>query len=159
MNNEIKYLDIDVVGENSGNKYTGSVEVRPFMTSRGKVEYTRLLNKETKGLVRDVRPNLEQFRRLLEALAEKDQPFSKEQIDLVVNVAAQTFGVSDPVVEEISIIAELTVLVVKGPDWWKPFELIDESPYVEIKKQLMLLQNPAKEGPAEEPAEEPEAAE
>jgi len=151
MSNEIKYLDIDVVGENTGTVYTGTLEVRPFMTSRGKVEYTRLLNRETKGLVRDVRPNLEQFRRLLEALAEKDQPFSKEQVDLVVNVAAQTFGISDPVVEEISIIAELTVLVEKGPSWWKPFDLIDESPYVEIKKQLLSLQNPTKEQPEEAP--------
>ena len=144
MNNDIRFLDVDVIGEVTGERYQGTFEVRPFMTTRAKAEYSRVLNREAKGLLRDIGPNLEVFRKILEP------HLDQEKIDVASRAAIQTFGVSDPVVDEIAIIAELAILVDKAPSWWKPFELLDETPYVELKKQIFLIQNPKKEEPVAE---------
>ena len=139
MNNDIKFIDVDVVGEVTGTRYQGTFEIRPFMSTRSKAEYVRLLNREAKGLLREIGPNIEVFRKILEP------HLDEEKLDIVSKAAVQTFGVSDPIVDVIAFIAELSILVDKAPDWWKPFDLLDESPYMELKQQLLLIQNPKKE--------------
>lgn len=165
--NPIIFIELDVVGATTGEKYQGTFELKKFLSHKDVTESSRIANRLSVGLRRppsysvpsllggiqdalksiheEVSAELDESNKDKVALVQSD-----EAIRRVVENILPELKDTDPQADFIQMLAVLNAHVVKAPEWWKPkgedlggYHLLDYTPIIELNKQLGEAQRPA----------------
>lgn len=163
--NPIIFVEIDVVGTTTGEKYQGVFELKKFLSHRDMTESSRVANRLSTGLrrppsysvpsllagIKDALQNIHD--EVANGLDDKDKVAlvaSDEAVRRVIEGILPELKDIDPQAEFIQMLAVLNAHVVKAPDWWKPkneelggYHLLDYTPILELNRQLAEAQRPA----------------
>lgn len=108
-------VNVDVVGEATGNRYVGEFTVKPFLTAKERAEASKVHARLTAGMDKQSVFNTLSFS---EFLAERVE--DKELAAEIYVKAINCLGANEPMVDFVFAIAQLTQHVVSvQADWWK----------------------------------------
>lgn len=140
-------VNVDVVGESTGNRYVGEFQVKPFLTSKERSEAQRLHARLSAGMDKQAVFNTFAFS---EFLAERvqDQDLAAE----IYLKAVECVGSNEPMVDFLYAVAQLSQHVVStDADWWKGtsgvggYDLLDLAPVNFIFSKILEVQREARE--------------
>jgi hypothetical protein len=163
--NPIIFVELDVVGTTTGEKYQGTFELKKFLSHRDMTESSRVANRLSTGLrrppsysvpsllagIKDALQNIHDEVAL--GVEDKDKVAlvaSDEAVRRVIEGILPELRDIDQQAEFIQMLAVLNAHIVKAPDWWKPkneelggYHLLDYTPILELNRQLSEAQRPA----------------
>jgi hypothetical protein len=151
MHNETYFIDIDVIGDITGERYVGKFEVKLFPTMQDRALIRREINRATSGLSQTPSWDFEGFvkglRDKIDNITEDAKlNLTEQQIGRIILLAGLAIPIADPEVDLMATIAELNILMVGVPEWWGRvqgdlggYSLKDWSPIVAIRNELATL--------------------
>lgn len=148
----VMHVEVDVVGAVTKQKYIGQFEVQLFLNHKQRAQAAREANKNTAGLMRTPRWDMQGFIAGLKDqwpnIAEADKlNLTEAQYNRIMAITAISAPIGDPEADILGVIAVLNAHIVTAPDWWgrtadSPggYELIDYEPVLALNKELQKLQ-------------------
>jgi hypothetical protein len=155
------FIPVDCTGETTQQKYSGTFELKLFLSHKEMASAKREANGKTYGLMTTPKWNMNYLlvglRDEIPGMDEKEKlGLTKEQIDRIVGMVMISCPVGDPEADVMVMIAELNSHIVSAPSWWGRkdgdlggYDLLDAAPIAELKRQLDKLQRNLTQKPAD----------
>jgi hypothetical protein len=151
---ETIFIEVNCVGETTGQTYSGQFEMKKYLSHRDIVEASKVSNRLGSGLRRPPSYSIPTLFNIVKSRIDAKLIDSKEidQISgqIVTDIVSELKDI-DPMIDFVNVLSILNSHIVKAPDWWKDakseiggFDLIDYEPAMELNRQLSEAQRPIK---------------